>query len=190
MPHINNLNTYSFEKSNSKDSRILLLQRVLEHTINKMENGCIIMSYKKILIPTDGSAVSMEAANQALEIAKAMNSKVHVIYVVDIVPFVGLPTEGLWESMKEILEEEGTEALQKIKKKAKEMGLHITSEVLEGSPSNEIVQYAEKEKMDLIVIGTSGKSGLDKILLGSVAEKVSKKAHCPVLLVKKIEIEE
>ncbi|ABR55842.1 universal stress protein [Methanococcus aeolicus] len=148
------------------------------------------MPYEKILVPTDSSAVSLEAANQALEIAKAMNSKVHAVYVVDIVPFVGLPTEGLWESMKEILEEEGMEALQKIEKMAKEMGVNMTSKVLEGSPSNEIVKYAENEKIDLIVIGTTGKSGLDKILLGSVAEKVSKKAHCPVLLVKKTDKEE
>ncbi|WP_421077025.1 universal stress protein [Methanothermococcus sp. Ax23] len=147
------------------------------------------MIYKKILIPTDSSEVSMEAAKHALEIAKAMNSRVYAVYVVDIVPFIGLPTEGLWESMKEILEEEGKEALKKIEDKAKEMGVDIKSEILEGSPAKEIVDYAERKKVDLIVMGTTGKTGLDKLLLGSVAEKVSKGAHCPVLLVKMMEKE-
>jgi len=142
------------------------------------------MPYKKILIPTDNSKVSIEAAKQALEIAKLMNSKVYVIYVVDIMPFVGLPTEGFWESMKEILEEEGKEAFNKIKNMAEEFDIDIVSEILEGNPAKEIVEYANKKNINLIVMGTSGKSGIDKLLLGSVAEKVSKRAQCPILLVK------
>ena len=142
------------------------------------------MPYKKILIPTDNSKVSIEAAKQGLEIAKLMNSKVYVIYVVDIMPFVGLPTEGFWESMKEILEEEGKEAFNKIESIAKEFDISIVSEILEGNPAKEIVEYANKKNMNLIAMGTSGKSGIDKLLLGSVAEKVSKRAQCPILLVK------
>ncbi|AEH06873.1 universal stress protein [Methanothermococcus okinawensis] len=145
------------------------------------------MVYRKILIPTDSSEVSLEAARHALEIAKAMNSRVYAVYVVDIVPFIGLPTEGLWESMKVILEEEGKEALKKIEDMAKERGVEIKTEILEGTPAKEIVDYAKRKDVDLIVMGTTGKTGLDKLLLGSVAEKVSKRAHCPVLLVKKIE---
>ena len=148
------------------------------------------MPYKKILIPTDNSKVSIEAAKQGLEIAKLMNSKVYVIYVVDIMPFVGLPTEGFWESMKEILEEEGKEAFNKIESIAKEFDIDIVSEILEGSPANEIVEYANKKNINLIVMGTSGKSGIDKLLLGSVAEKVSKRAQCPILLVKMKENED
>ncbi|MBW9219893.1 universal stress protein [Methanothermococcus sp. SCGC AD-155-N22] len=142
------------------------------------------MLYKKILIPTDNSKVSIEAARHGLEIAKLMKSKVYVIYVVDIMPFVGLPTEGFWEAMREVLEEEGKEAFKKIETIAEEIGVSITTEILEGSPAKEIVEYAERKGVDLIVMGTSGKSGIDRLLLGSVAEKVSKKAQCPVLLVK------
>ncbi|MBW9221203.1 universal stress protein [Methanothermococcus sp. SCGC AD-155-M21] len=148
------------------------------------------MPYKKILIPTDNSKVSIESAKQALEIAKLMNSKVYVIYVVDIMPFVGLPTEGFWESMKEILEEEGKEAFNKIESMAKEFDINIVSEILEGNPAKEIVEYAIKKNINLIVMGTSGKSGIDKLLLGSVAEKVSKRAQCPILLVKMKENED
>ena len=142
------------------------------------------MLYKKILIPTDNSQVSIEAARHGLEIAKLMNSKVYVIYVVDVMPFVGLPTEGFWETIREILEEEGREAFNKIENMAKEIGVDIVSEILEGNPAEEIVKYAERKGIDLIVMGTSGKSGIDRLLLGSVAEKVSKKAQCPILLIK------
>ncbi len=145
------------------------------------------MLYEKILVPTDGSEVSMEASRHALEIAKAMGSRVYAIYVIDVVPFVGLPTEGLWESMKEILEEEGKEALKKVEECAKSMDIDLKSEILDGNPAKEILEYAERKKVDLIVMGTTGKTGIDKLLLGSVAEKVSKGAHCPVLLVKKTE---
>jgi nucleotide-binding universal stress UspA family protein len=150
-----------------------------------LRNKGVIMLYEKILIPTDSSEVSIEASKHALEIAKAMGSKVYAIYVIDIVPFIGLPTEGLWESMKDILEEEGKDALKKIEENAKKMGVEIKSEILEGNPVKEILDYAERKNVDLIVLGTTGKSGLDKLLLGSVAEKVSKGSHCPVLLVKK-----
>jgi len=148
------------------------------------------MVYNKILVPTDGSEVSLEAAKHAIEMAKAMNSRIYAIYVVDIVPFIGLPTEGLWESMKEILEEEGNDALNKISHMAKDYNVDIKVEILEGNPVKEIVDYAERKKVDLIVMGTIGKTGLDKLLLGSVAEKVTKKSHCPILLVKKYGSEE
>ncbi len=144
------------------------------------------MIYKKILVPTDGSEVSYEASKHAIEIAKLMNSKIYTIYVIDIVPFMGLPTEGLWESMRELLEEEGKEAIKNIEEECKKNNIDVHSDILEGSPANEIVNYAKQKKIDLIVIGTTGKTGLDAILLGSVADKVSKKSHCPVLLVKKL----
>jgi len=142
------------------------------------------MVYKKIVIPTDGSKISIEAAEHAIELAKCSGGRVYGIYVIDIVPFVGLPTEGLWESMKEVLEKEGQTALKKVADIAKEKGVEIKTEILEGTPSKEIVDYAESKKADLIAMGTTGKTGLDRLLLGSVAERVLKKAHCPVLLVK------
>ncbi|AVB75817.1 nucleotide-binding universal stress UspA family protein [Methanococcus maripaludis] len=145
------------------------------------------MAYKKIIMPTDGSKISIEAAEQAIDLAKATDGRVYGIYVIDIVPFVGLPTEGLWESMKEVLEKEGHTALRTLTDIAREKGVEIKTEILEGTPSKEIVEYAEAKNADLIVMGTTGKTGLDKLLLGSVAERVLKKSHCPVLLVKSSE---
>ena len=148
------------------------------------------MLYKKIVIPTDGSDVSIEAARHAIEIGKLMKAEIYAIYVIDIAPFIGLPTEGFWETMKEILNEEGEKALKNVKKMAEEYGANVKCEILEGVPANEIVEFAEKKRADIIVMGTSGKTGLDRFLLGSVAEKVIRNAHCPVLIVKKQKKEE
>jgi len=141
--------------------------------------------YKKIVVPTDGSDVSIEAAKHAVNIAKEFDAEIYAIYVIDVSPFVGLPAEGSWEMISELLKEEGHDALKKIKKLAEEWGVEIHTEMLEGVPANEIVEFAEKKKADLIVMGTTGKTGLERILLGSVAERVIKNAHCPVLVVKK-----
>ncbi|WP_423792199.1 universal stress protein [Methanocaldococcus indicus] len=146
--------------------------------------------YKKIVIPTDGSDVSNEALKHGYYIAKKMDAEVYVIYVVDISPFVGLPAEGTWEMIEQMLKEEGEEILKKSKEIANEYDLDVKTELLEGIPAKEIVEFAEKIKADLIVMGTTGKTGLERILLGSVAERVIKNSHCPVLVVKKPKKEE
>ena len=71
--------------------------------------------YKKIVIPTDGSDVSLEAAKHAVNIAKEFDAEVYAVYVVDVSPFVGLPAEGSWEMITELLREEGHEALKRLK---------------------------------------------------------------------------
>ncbi|CAB3288320.1 UspA domain protein [Methanocaldococcus lauensis] len=141
--------------------------------------------YKKIVVPTDGSDVSIEAAKHAIVIAKKFDAEIYAIYVVDVSPFVGIPAEGTWELISEVLREEGEEALKKIKKMAEDNDVEVHTEMIEGVPAKEIVEYAEKKEADLIVMGTTGKTGLERILLGSVAERVIKNAHCPVLVVKK-----
>ena len=141
--------------------------------------------YKRIVVPTDGSEVSMEAVNHAIYIAKKLNSEIYAIYVVDISPFVGLPMEGSWEMITEVLREEGEEILKKVKELGEKEGVEIKTKMLDGIPAEEIVRFAKEKNADLIVMGTTGKTGLERILLGSVAERVIKTSPCPVLVVKK-----
>ncbi|WP_456471829.1 universal stress protein [Methanocaldococcus sp.] len=141
--------------------------------------------YKRIVVPTDGSEVSMEAVNHAIHIAKKLNSEIYAIYVVDISPFVGLPMEGSWEMITEVLREEGEEILKKVKELGEKEGVEIKTKMLDGIPAEEIVRFAKEKNADLIVMGTTGKTGLERILLGSVAERVIKTSPCPVLVVKK-----
>ncbi len=141
--------------------------------------------YKKILIPTDGSEIAEKAVEHGIKLAKALNARVYGLYVIDISAFAGIPTEAVWESMRVLLEEEGKKALSTVEKLAEEHGVECETIIREGIPSEDIVNVAKEKGVDLIVMGTAGRTGLDRFLLGSVAEKVVRTSSCPVMVVHK-----
>lgn len=141
--------------------------------------------YKKILIPTDGSEIAGVAVKQGIELAKALGSKIYGLYVIDVSAFAGIPTEAIWESMRSLLEEEGRKALGAVEQTAKELGVECELLLKEGAPAEDITRVAKDEKIELIIMGTAGRKGLDRFLLGSVAEKVMRAAPCPVMVVRK-----
>jgi nucleotide-binding universal stress UspA family protein len=91
--------------------------------------------------------------------------------------------ESTWEGIGDMLREEGTEALEAVESIAGDR-VPVETEVMEGSPSRKIVRYAEREGCDLIAMGTHGRGGIDRLLLGSVAERVVRSAEVPVLTVR------
>lgn len=125
----------------------------------------------------------MDTVSQGLEIAKEHKSKVYAVYVVDTVTFTSLPMDVTWENMYNLLKEEGEEAVNLVKEQASG-AVDVETHVLEGNPAVEITKFARDNDVNLIIMGTLGKSGIDRILLGSVAEKVIRIAHCPVLVMK------
>jgi nucleotide-binding universal stress UspA family protein len=139
--------------------------------------------FKKIVIATDGSKRTQHAVETGLEIARVHQSKVHAVYVVDTVTFTSVPMDVTWENMYQLLKEEGEEAVGRVKAAAP-AGVEVETHVLEGNPALEITKFAKDNDCDLIVVGTLGKSGIDRILLGSVAEKVVRIAPCPVLVIR------
>lgn len=147
--------------------------------------------YKKILLPTDGSKYAEKAAKHAIWIASHSNAEVIALNVVDTSSLVGLPAEDLTVRVTEILKEEGQKSLETItnimEQLEKEKGLKTDVKIIsiskEGSPADVILKTVEEEDVDLIVMGTSGKHGLDRFLLGSVTEKVVRSAKRPVLAV-------
>ena len=140
--------------------------------------------FKKIFIATDGSEQNRRAIEYGIELAKIAGGKLFVGYVVDTAAFASIPMDAGWEMMYELLETEANDAVQKVEKLAKQAGVEAETVVLEGHPSNEIIEFAQKNGIDVIVMGTLGKSGLDRFLLGSVAEKVTRNSTVPVLVVK------
>jgi nucleotide-binding universal stress UspA family protein len=90
----------------------------------------------------------------------------------------------MWENVRGLLEEEGKKALESVEKAAKKHKVKVKTLINEGSPAKEILNTAKQEKTDLIIMGTAGRSGLDKFFLGSVSEKVLRAAHCPVMIIK------
>jgi nucleotide-binding universal stress UspA family protein len=150
-------------------------------------------NFSKILVAIDGSEISMKAAVYAMDIVKKNKSQLIALTVLDIsIPrrisssFITAPTYGLKE-----LEEKRKEAQQWLDKfeklAAKENNVKLKSEIIEDPISrvgSAIVDYAERENVDLIVIGSRGRTGFKKMLLGSVASDVVTYAHCPVMVVK------
>jgi nucleotide-binding universal stress UspA family protein len=142
--------------------------------------------YRNIVIATDGSENTQKAISYGIEIAKLSGAIVHALYVVDTSSFSSIPmsTEGGWEAMYEIMKTEGEKAVSEVKKQGESAGVEVREVVLEGHPVNEIIEFAENNDVDLIVLGTLGKTGFDRFLLGSVAEKVVRSSHVPVMVVR------
>ena len=139
--------------------------------------------FEKILVATDGSEHGYRASRVALELGKISGGKVTAIYVADTVKTSHLPDDMLLFSIRELLLKEGKEALKQVEDLAKEMGVSFESVVVEGNPGSEIIRYAETSGMDIIILGAVGRTGLDKFLLGSVAEKVVRNSKIPVLTI-------
>ena len=146
--------------------------------------------YKKILLPTDGSQPAHKAAEQAIWIAGKSNAELLALYVIDNSLFMGLPTEKAITRVKEMLEEEGRKSFDTLIDMSLKCKEELNTEIKlvfmtkEGRPARTIRKTIEEEGIDLVVMGTSGKHGMDRFLLGSVAEKVVRTASCPVLVVR------
>jgi len=138
----------------------------------------------RIILPTDGSEEANRAARKAIYIAKHVGVEVIALYVVDT-PFLTRYSSGediLTPDILSLIKREGRIVLNKVEKMGKRAGVKITTKMVEGIPDEEIIKIARKN--DLIVMGSKGKTALDRILLGSVSEKVVHYAPCPVMIVR------
>jgi nucleotide-binding universal stress UspA family protein len=140
--------------------------------------------YDRILVPTDGSAEGKRAVAHAIDLAEAHEAAVSALYVINTASYNGLPMESSWESVTTLLKTDAQDALNTVVDLGQEHGVPVETEITEGSPSKEIVRAAETDGCDLIVMGTHGRGGIDRLLLGSVAEKVVRGARVPVLTVR------
>lgn len=137
---------------------------------------------RKILIATDGSDYTKEAVSTGLKLAKVLGADVTALYVVDQTSFVNFPMDSTVVSFYSLLENEGKRAVEDVKKEGEAIGVKVDTVVAEGSPTRKIVEMAAN--FDLVVIGTLGRSALSKLFMGSVAERVTRYAPCPVLVVR------
>lgn len=135
--------------------------------------------YSRILIPTDGSTAAGNAVEHGLELASRYDASVYALYVVEPV----YAAEGGGEQIIQALESEGETAINLIAEQADELGLQAETALRHGSPHREILDYIGEQDIDLVVMGTHGRTGLDRYLLGSVTEKVVRLADVPVLTV-------
>lgn len=140
------------------------------------------MLFKKILIATDGSECNRAAINEAIRIAKDLGSVLVAVYVVDLGV---LNSAALGEGEDFVfcsLKAEAAKALKQLKEMVD--GIEVETHLLQGKPAAAITDFAAKNGIDLIVVGARGKSSMEELLLGSVADRVIRTASCPVLVVK------
>ncbi|RBI59837.1 universal stress protein [halophilic archaeon] len=137
--------------------------------------------YDEILIPTDGSKSVQQAISHGINLANLTGATIHGLYVLDKSTFVRLPEAQIF-MMEEALEKEGEQALEDIESQAAQNEIDAITSIKEGIPYEVILEYADDNDIDLIVMGTHGRSGLDRVLLGSVTAKVIRQAEIPVLL--------
>ena len=143
---------------------------------------------KKILVPIDGSDCSLYAAKHAVKLTKDENAQLLCIHVIGSVPYYGfIGSPPAIEQYDKDLEEKAQSWFDKVRNMARNEGIsELKTETFSGVKSiiESIIDYAASKDIDLIVIGTRGRTGLKRFVMGSVANGIVQHAHCPVLLVR------
>lgn len=143
--------------------------------------------YKSILVPLDGSEASEDSLRQAIDIARGDKATLHLLHVIDSFPVMfELSSQTSFETMKQSLRSWSEGMLENARRKAAEQGVNaqvIVRELVTGRVSDTIVDVARDAACDLIVMGTHGRRGLRRMMLGSDAESVVRTSRIPVLLV-------
>ncbi|MBL8320871.1 MAG: universal stress protein [Acinetobacter sp.] len=147
-----------------------------------------MITYQHILVPVDESPISYAAVEQALALAKSLNSQVTVMSVIAVDPFFGVDFYKVAPAITDYFmqaEKNAKERLEDIKQSFIRDGIAVDVKLIHGvSPSEGIIQVADEVSADLIIMGSHGRTGLQKVMLGSVAQNVLTQSPIPVLIVK------
>src|SRR5574337_112756 len=137
---------------------------------------------RKILVPLDGSKPSLRGLAQAIEIAKPIGAKITGLCVIPTTP--PIPVIGLQPSFKSHMTDGAAKIISEAKKTVLKNRVEFHGKLIYGDASMEIAKFANDKKYDLVVIGSRGRSGLNELFLGSVANSVVHRSQVPVLVTK------
>lgn len=139
--------------------------------------------YAEILVPTDGSDPSMTAVEEGIALAAEFGGRVHFLHVVDVGIEMSASAVGtIADDLTETLEDVAEDALREAESRAEDAGVAYERAILEGIPHEAIGEYSAERDVDLVVIGTSGHSGLKEDLLGSTTDRVAQSVDRSVLI--------
>lgn len=143
----------------------------------------------KIILATDGSQFSNKAADYGIDLAKKLDADVLALYVISLKHFELYALEHHdditgYEDENIRVSKEANAAVSYVACRAKEKGVRLTTRIVRGYPADEVMKIARDENFDLIVVGNLGKSGIERVLMGSVSEAIVRHAPCPVLVVR------
>jgi nucleotide-binding universal stress UspA family protein len=167
----------------SVTERVLRRTHVPVLTVRDVEAVLALEDYEDVMVPTDGSEDAGVAVEHALALAAVGGATVHAVNVVDVGSLAASAGEAPVTGMLERFEEAGEEATGDVAEQARAAGLAAETAVLKGSPGHALLEYADEQDVDMITMGTTGRTGLDRYLLGSTAERVVRHADAPVLAV-------
>ncbi|GKZ14150.1 universal stress protein [Haladaptatus sp. T7] len=139
--------------------------------------------YGEILVPTDGSPEIEDAIAEALDLAAFTGGRIHAVSVVDTREYSTL-SDAKWLTIERDRTERGESAIADVRKRADERGVPVETELLRGIPHEEILDYADENGIEVVVMGTHGRSGVEHFLNGSVTEKVIRNSTLPILVVR------
>ena len=140
--------------------------------------------FRMILVAIDGSKPADRALETAIEEARVWNAEVHVIYVIESGLFSSLPMDNTLEIIYSVLQKEGEEILESAREKADAAGVPVTTHLRQGHAGSQIVSLAEDLGVDLIILGSHGKSGVDRLFLGSVTDYVVRNSSITTTVVR------
>jgi nucleotide-binding universal stress UspA family protein len=138
--------------------------------------------YETILVPTDGSAPATAAADHAVALAQALGATVHALYVADLRMTPVSTADD--ETARRLVEESDASPTAPVVERAEDAGVTAVDAVRVGVPHEVILEYVAEHDVDLVVMGTHGRSGVERALLGSVADRVVRTADVPVVTVR------
>lgn len=138
--------------------------------------------YNSILVPTDGSRRMADVADQAMELASMCDAPLHILHVIDDRAYYSVPDDAR-ERVRETLRDDAESFTKTVAERALEANLEVVREVRWGDPAPGILSYAVENQVGCVVMGTHGRTGYERYLLGSVAEKVVRLAPMPVLAI-------
>jgi nucleotide-binding universal stress UspA family protein len=146
----------------------------------------IVRTFRRILHPSDFSPASRPAFSKALELAKASRAQLLVVHVLPVLPVIpdAYIAATIYAELLRGQRASGQKQLDRLVRKAKAVGVRAAGILLDvGVPAERITRLAKSRHADMIVMGTQGRTGLTRALLGSVANRVIRTAPCPVLTV-------
>lgn len=147
------------------------------------ETGGTPGQYEEVLLPTDGSAAAEAAVEYGLPLAGIADARVHVVSVVDLSDVAASSSGSVATEVLDRLHDDAETAVERVAEQAAADGFETERTVLEGFPARDLLEYAADNDVDLITMGTHGRTGVSRFLLGSTAERVIRHATAPVLAV-------
>lgn len=167
----------------SVTEKVLRLADVPVMTTRAVKESRLSEGYDRILVPTDGSNCAAEAIDHAIALARAFDATIYTLNVVDLGVLTAEPDITPATETMDQLESLGENATNSVAERARDAGLEVVTDVRQGFPGRTLLEHADENDIDLIAMGTHGRSGFERFFLGSTTETVVRRAEMPVLAV-------